>query len=541
MDIIARIFNFVVDILKWFFSCFVPQKKNMSSPATARSQCIKLSPALWTSPRRKGKRSRARISSPKFCLDDFSTRSHTPSPKKRIGESRSDGSCGRNENSKRKSPEHDRCSSISASIVEPSSPLVSALPFRLDPKLGTHKSRTQFDSTLSVDDDSSSQFEDSSRQLLSAFASCENSDSTYKTLRRSPRKPKPPVKSYSESNKPRESKVNSPPKKSSSSPIFPFLRPPQSAITNADSLTLTPIAPPSSLADGNQFNKQHYHRSPHWSGQVRVNPFSPIPDKYLNPPNTSTNSITSSGRKMRSSFEKSFQLPPPNLPSTKASTIDDEQNSPLKMKRVHFLQPRQDSSFESTVDRDSPKDVIQATFDGVVGNDPDSSESTIISKRKESPEMSSPDVDIPDAKRLRLLKRGRYLDDFEEVSFLGSGSFGSVHVCLSRLDGCLYAIKSIRPYESPAIMNAIGDYSGGGSDATQYLYGGFQVKKPNRSIVPPTPRRDVPPSPTRRKKPVKRLGWEEDDDNLQDVAMSGCIHWTDSSLRRILREVRLIR
>ncbi|EED90599.1 hypothetical protein THAPSDRAFT_263366, partial [Thalassiosira pseudonana CCMP1335] len=35
----------------------------------------------------------------------------------------------------------------------------------------------------------------------------------------------------------------------------------------------------------------------------------------------------------------------------------------------------------------------------------------------------------------------RYLEDFEEVSHLGSGSFGSVNACLSRLDGCMYAVK----------------------------------------------------------------------------------------------------
>mmetsp|Transcript_27430 Transcript_27430/g.54872 ORF Transcript_27430/g.54872 Transcript_27430/m.54872 type:complete len:780 (-) Transcript_27430:89-2428(-) len=513
----------------------------MSSPATARSQCIKLSPALWTSPRRKGRNSRARISTPKFCLDDFSPRNKTPSPKKRNGESRSDGSCGRNNNSKRKSPEQDRSSLISSSIEERSSPLASALPFRLDPKLSTHKSRTQFDSTLSVDDDSTTQFDDSSRQLFSAFACCENSDSgQMQPLRRSPRKPKPPVKSYSESTKQRESKVNSPPTKMSSSPIFSFLQPPQSASTNTDSLPLTPIAPPSSFVDDIHHGKQHYHRSPHWSGQVRVNPFSPIPDKYLNPPHVATKSVTSSGRKRRPSFEKSFQLPPPNLPSTEASNLHDEENRPFKMKRVQFLQPRQDSSFESTVDRESPKDVIQATM----GNDLGSPELTIISKRKESPELSSPDVYIPDAKRLRLLKRGRYLDDFEEVSFLGSGSFGSVNVCLSRLDGCLYAIKSIRPNASPAINSEIVGTAGGDSDETHYLYGGFQVKQSNRSFVPPTPRRDVAPSPMRRKKNAKRLGicssWEEKDEDLRDIAMSGSSHWTDSSLRRILREVHAL-
>uniref|UniRef100_A0A7S1YQJ0 Protein kinase domain-containing protein n=1 Tax=Ditylum brightwellii TaxID=49249 RepID=A0A7S1YQJ0_9STRA len=38
----------------------------------------------------------------------------------------------------------------------------------------------------------------------------------------------------------------------------------------------------------------------------------------------------------------------------------------------------------------------------------------------------------------------RFHDDFQEVGILGTGSFGSVYKCISRLDGCLYAVKVVK-------------------------------------------------------------------------------------------------
>lgn len=40
----------------------------------------------------------------------------------------------------------------------------------------------------------------------------------------------------------------------------------------------------------------------------------------------------------------------------------------------------------------------------------------------------------------------RYHEEFVELGLLGCGTFGSVHRCVNRLDGCVYAVKrSLRP------------------------------------------------------------------------------------------------
>lgn len=132
------------------------------------------------------------------------------------------------------------------------------------------------------------------------------------------------------------------------------------------------------------------------------------------------------------------------------------------------------------------------------------------------------------------IKRGRYLDDFQEVQFLGAGSFGSVYACLSRLDGCMYAVKSISPTgQSSKKGNDIPGYGLVGMGGTDCLYG-----KVNSSSSP-APRRDLPPSPLRRKKTFSRLGIGLDiaDDCYNLDGLEGSRHWNDGALRRVLGEV----
>ena len=52
------------------------------------------------------------------------------------------------------------------------------------------------------------------------------------------------------------------------------------------------------------------------------------------------------------------------------------------------------------------------------------------------------DEELP-PKRIALNQTSvpRYHKEFHEISLLGKGEFGSVHKCLNRLDGCVYAVK----------------------------------------------------------------------------------------------------
>jgi len=158
-------------------------------------------------------------------------------------------------------------------------------------------------------------------------------------------------------------------------------------------------------------------------------------------------------------------------------------------------------------------------------------------------------------KRMRLPKRGRYLSDFQEVQFLGAGSFGSVNACLSRLDGCMYAVKSVSPagvrrgggmgdssIRHPGTTTEGGESSAAAGGGVDYLYGGRRTMS-NQCAIPPTPRRDASMlTPQRRKKAVSRFAADDLDSAEEDCGgdlgvLEGSGHWNDGALRRMLREV----
>lgn len=61
---------------------------------------------------------------------------------------------------------------------------------------------------------------------------------------------------------------------------------------------------------------------------------------------------------------------------------------------------------------------------------------------------SDSEVEKPTKKFITLHESNisRYYQEFHEIGLIGCGEFGSVHKCINRLDGCIYAIKkSIRP------------------------------------------------------------------------------------------------
>ena len=314
---------------------------------------------------------------------------------------------------------------------------------------------------------------------------------------------------------------------------------------------------------------RHYHQSPHWSGQVRVNPFSPIPEQYLRPPPTSAQSVPYKSRKQRNYhpgfYNKLINLDSPTLQLGTTTTSNEQQTSlateePQKKKaRLNPSPAKKRSSLktssfpqlklgntEDMLDDDiSPNDAMQVNDLFGSSTKLSGSKRRVSFNKRVIPQPQSMKEDesdmreeAPSNKRMCIKRRGRYLNDFEEVQFLGAGSFGSVNACLSRLDGCMYAVKSISPTgqtKTPGTANS------GGSQAdiesgTSYLYGGRKMMSSSQCAVPPTPRSDLCPV---KKTKSRTIGCSNlDDDNTNDFGMlEGSTHWNDGTLRRMLREV----
>jgi len=204
-------------------------------------------------------------------------------------------------------------------------------------------------------------------------------------------------------------------------------------------------------------NNYYSLKSPHWHGEVMINPFSPIPSSYLNPSSSQS-----------SDLELSFEL----LPKIKRARHTDHDPA---------ISLTQDSNQSTAI---SWKDQLEEKFS------PSGAKSSDIllpsppkGQRKRKATTQPPAVGMERKKRA---KRGRYLDDFEEVCHLGSGSFGSVNAVLSRLDGVTYAIKSVGP-------STIKSISKNGRDGHSF-YGG-RATKSIECPIPPTPRRGVAKNP----------------------------------------------
>jgi len=319
---------------------------------------------------------------------------------------------------------------------------------------------------------------------------------------------------------------------------------------------------------------RHYHQSPHWSGQVRVNPFSPIPEQYLRPPPTSAQSVPYKSRKQQQRnyhpgfYNKLVNLDSPTLQLGNTTTSNEQQTSlatmePQKKKArlnqspVKKRSSLKTSSFpqlklgnEDMFDDDdiSPNDAMQVNDLFGSSTKLSGSKRRVSFNKRILPQPQSMKEDGTDImrketpssnKRMCIKRRGRYLNDFEEVQFLGAGSFGSVNACLSRLDGCMYAVKSISP--TGQIKTPSGTANSGGSQAdiesgTSYLYGGRKMTSSSQCAVPPTPRSDLCPV---KKTKSRTIGCSNlDDDNTNDFGMlEGSTHWNDGTLRRMLREV----
>ena len=108
-------------------------------------------------------------------------------------------------------------------------------------------------------------------------------------------------------------------------------------------------------------------------------------------------------------------------------------------------------------------------------------------------------------------------------------------ICLSRLDGCTYAIKIITPAGQSKNCNDNTWDEQAGVGGADYLYGGRKMMS-NQCAIPPNPRG----SPSRRRKSKSRINIDGSDmaDNCRDLGeLQGSGHWNEGALRRMLREV----
>jgi hypothetical protein len=279
----------------------------------------------------------------------------------------------------------------------------------------------------------------------------------------------------------------------------------------------------------NKRRDQQFHHSPHWTGKVRINPFSPVPERYLQP---------TSSTKLLPSLKSSHGLPILTGGSLSPLSPSTHLTQPLEKRRSRRLKPKT-VTFPSIAreERVSPTDVTEDPF-GIASHDGILRLESSPCKRKSgeivrlSQSMVATDENgEPPNKQLKI-SRSRYLEDFEEVSHLGSGSFGSVNACLSRLDGCMYAIKSISPHG--IYKTTVGGYSSTKSQG-EIFYGD---NKSHTLDIPPTPRRDLMPSPMKRRRQKLNSSLNDSEDVLGGGNVAGTKHWTEPALKRMLREVR---
>lgn len=291
-----------------------------------------------------------------------------------------------------------------------------------------------------------------------------------------------------------------------------------SSSNDSSSCTMTPTVMFSTEVDHQQIQnsskrqEQQFHQSPHWTGKVRINPFSPVPPKYLEPP-SSTKSLPH--------MNSYFGLPVLSSKSLSPLQLTSKHSGARRSRR---LKPKGGTFPPILDDNVSPTDVTEDPF-GVEPSGKRKSE-TVLGL----PQSVNEDIEPPH-KQIKL-SRSRYLSDFEEVRHLGSGSFGSVNACLSRLDGCMYAIKSVSPQgiERSSLSGYSSRFDSGG------LYGRSKNSSSDLPPVPPTPRRDVSLTPMRKKWFSHTAASGDTEDDSGGMA-SGTKHWTDTALKRMLREV----
>jgi len=120
-------------------------------------------------------------------------------------------------------------------------------------------------------------------------------------------------------------------------------------------------------------------------------------------------------------------FPPPNTPCKQRPTYS------LTPRREKTLRPKNKHRHTTSSGKEDMYNFLH-TNNMQIDTQVDASSTNYIN----SPSSSSTPTSVYPQQQFTS---SRFATDFEEVGQLGSGSFGTVYKCMSRLDGCIYAIK----------------------------------------------------------------------------------------------------
>lgn len=223
----------------------------------------------------------------------------------------------------------------------------------------------------------------------------------------------------------------------------------------------TPSTTPRSIPVQTPSSKMRTYQSPGWSQAVSINPFSPVPPEYLSSDRTVSPRLSDStlstprSQKKQQRWTVSPKVPKGPLRNDSlmekhmncnrlAFTVANRKYSPMDVadfppntpssqkiihgRRNYLLQNSFHNSPENTNIKNSSPQPLARQFSSTP------TQSQLLSH-------SHTNDLIPDALPVSL---SRFENDFQTLSVLGNGSFGTVLKCISRLDGCLYAIKRTR-------------------------------------------------------------------------------------------------